>query len=402
MRLRVAVVGLVTWAAAVLGAAPAVAAEGVVAVSGTDAVPGQYVVVLGAAPSWHSARALAGRYGGTVLRAYRTALSGFSARMTAAEARRLAADPAVESVSQDRRARLADTQANPPSWGLDRIDQPALPLSTGYRYPGAASNVTAYVIDTGVRISHAEFGGRAAYGWDFVDDDAVADDCHGHGTHVAGTIGGATTGVAKGVRVVALRAFGCDGWGEYSDIIAAVDWVTANATASSLPAVVNMSIGGAASPELNDAVQASIASGVTYAVAAGNDNADACGASPASAPDALTVAASDPADARAPFSNHGGCVDLFAPGVSITSAGAVSDISIAVMSGTSMAAPHVAGAAALVLAADPAATPAQVRATLVGLARAGAVTDPAGSPNLLLQVPGTAPARARSWRSARR
>jgi len=404
MRLRAALVGLVISAAAVLGVAPAVAAEGVVAGAGAaDAVPGQYVVVLAATPSLRSARVLAERYGGTMTHAYRTALPGFAARMSAAEARRLAADPAVESVSQDRRMRLTDTQVDPPSWGLDRIDQRALPLSAGYRYPSAASNVTAYVIDTGVRISHAEFGGRAAYGWDFVDDDAVADDCHGHGTHVAGTIGGAGTGVAKAVHVVALRAFGCDGWGEYTDVIAAVDWVTTHAAR---PAVVNMSIGGPASDELNGAVQASIASGLTYAVAAGNDNADACGASPASAPDALTVAASDRADARAPFSNHGGCVDLFAPGVSITSAGRASDISIAVGSGTSMAAPHVAGAAALVLAADPAATPAQVRATLMGLARTGAVTDPAGSPNLLLQVPGAAAAQARprssSGRSTRR
>jgi subtilisin family serine protease len=388
MRLRAALVGLVVSAGTLLGAgigaAPAVAEEGVVDGAGApDAIAGQYLVVLKEAPSWDSARALAERYGGELRQAYHTALAGFSARMTAAEARRLAADPAVESVAQDRRARLADTQTNPPSWGLDRIDQPGLPLTGTYTYPGSAANVTVYVLDTGVRIGHSQFGGRASYGWDFVDNDATADDCHGHGTHVAGTIGGAATGVAKGVKVVALRVLGCDGWGDYAGIIAAIDWVTANAAK---PAVVNLSIGGPASADLNAAVQASVAAGVTYAVAAGNENADACGGSPASAPDALTVAASTATDARAPFSNFGGCVDLFAPGVSITSAGAGSDTATTVMSGTSMAAPHVAGAAALVLAGNPAATPAQVRATLMGLARTGAIADPAGSPNVLLQV----------------
>jgi subtilisin family serine protease len=391
MRLRAALVGLVVSASTLLGAglgaAPATADEGVVEGAGApDAVAGQYLVMLGATPSWASAQALAERYGGEMMQAYHTALPGFSARMTAVEARRLAADPAVESVVQDRRARLADTQANPPSWGLDRIDQTSLPLSGSYTYPTVAADVTVYVIDTGMRIGHSEFGGRASYGWDFVDNDPVADDCHGHGTHVAGTIGGSSAGVAKGVKLVSLRVLGCNGWGSYSGIIAAIDWVTANAAK---PAVVNMSIGGTASDSVNAAVQNSIASGVTYAVAAGNEGADACGASPASAPDALTVAASDANDTGASFSNLGSCVDLFAPGVHITSAGHDSDTATAVMSGTSMASPHVAGAAALVLAGSPAATPAQVRAALMGQARTGAIAGVAGSPNVLLQVPGT-------------
>jgi subtilisin family serine protease len=393
MRLRAALVGLVVSVSALvgagLGAAPAVADEGVVEGAGApDAVAGQYLVTLGATPSWASAQALAERYGGELIQAYHTALPGFSARMTAAQARRLAADPAVESVVQDRRARLAETQANPPSWGLDRIDQTSLPLSGSYTYPSVAAGVTVYVIDTGMRIEHSQFGGRASHGWDFVDNDPVADDCHGHGTHVAGTIGGSDTGVAKGVTLVSLRVLGCTGWGSYSGIIAAIDWVTANAAR---PAVVNMSIGGTASDSVNAAVQNSIASGVTYAVAAGNEGADACGTSPASAPDALTVAASDANDTGAAFSNFGSCVDLFAPGVHVTSAGHASDTATAVMSGTSMASPHVAGAAALVLAGSPAATPAQVRAALMGQSRTEAIAGAAGSPNVLLQVPGAAP-----------
>jgi subtilisin family serine protease len=383
MRLRAALLGLVVGAATVLGAAP-------VAATPVSAAADSYVVVLRSAPSWASARALAERYGGELEQAYRTALPGFSARMTAAGAQRLAADPAVESVRPDQRVRPADTQVGPPSWGLDRVDQPALPLNGAYTAAASASNVTAYVIDSGVRTTHTDFGGRAASGWDFVDGDATADDCSGHGTHVAATLGGDRYGVAKGVDLVALRVLDCDGVGSFANIIAAVDWVTANAAK---PAVVNMSFGGATFAPLNDAITASIASGVTYVVAAGNDNVDACGASPAGTPGAVTVGATDRNDVRATFSNNGPCVDLFAPGVGITSAGIADDSATRGMSGTSMAAPHVAGAAALVLAANPDATPAQV-ASALGAAASDVVTDPAAAPDLLLQTvpPSVSPA----------
>lgn len=379
MRARAVLTGLVVGAATVLGTTlPAQA-------SATD---GRYVVVLKETPSWASAAALAERYGGALQQAFRTALPGFAATMTAAEAGRLAADPAVASVQPDRTARAADTQVGPPSWGLDRVDQPARPLNGAYAYPTSApssgrAGVTTYVIDSGVRATHDDFGGRATSGWDFVDNDGDADDCYGHGTHVAGVVGGARYGVAKDVSLVALRVLGCDGSGSYAGIIAAVDWVTANARR---PAVVTMSLGGTSFAPLNEAVAASIASGVTYVVAAGNDAADACGYSPAGVAAAVTVGATDRDDARAPFSNAGPCVDLFAPGVGITSAGIADDAASRTMSGTSMAAPHVAGAAALVLAEHPDATPAQVASALVGAARPGVVTDPAGAPALLAQT----------------
>lgn len=386
MRLRALLTGVI--AGAMLAAAPAQAE----APAEAPAEKAGYVVVLKTTPSWESAQALAERYHGHLEQAFLTALPGFSARMTSADAARLAADPAVASVQPDQRVRLADAQLDPPSWGLDRVDRPTHELNGAYTYGEDAGNVTVYVIDSGVRTSHDDFGGRATSGWDFVDDDADADDCSGHGTHVAGTIGGTKYGVAKNAQLVALRAVDCAGNGSYSDIIAAVDWVTANAHR---PAVVNMSFGGAAYAPLNEAITASVASGVTYVVSAGNDNADACAFSPAGTAAAITVGATGRNDARAPFSNAGPCVDLFAPGVGITSAGIADDSAATVMSGTSMAAPHVAGAAALVLAADPEASPAEVAAALGAGAASGAVSDPAGAPDLLVQTP-AAPCSVRS------
>jgi subtilisin family serine protease len=341
-----------------------------------DAIAGSYIVVLKpgsaeAARVTSASQGLVKRYGGKVRTNYLSAFRGFQATMTAAEARRLAANPAVDYVEQDATVRMADTQTSP-VWGLDRIDQTSLPLSQSYTYRSAAT-VTAYVLDTGIRTSHAEFGGRASHGWDFIDKDATAQDCNGHGTHVAGTVGGKTYGVAKDVKLVGVRVLDCTGSGSYSAIIAGIDWVTAHAVK---PAVVNMSVGGTVSSTLNAAVTKSIASGVTYAVAAGNDNKNACGFSPASTPTAITVGATDSADARASFSNFGSCLDIFAPGVKITAAGHTSDTGTQTMSGTSMATPHVAGAAALVLGADPAATPAQVLTALTTRASAGKVTSP--------------------------
>jgi subtilisin family serine protease len=324
--------------------------------------------------------ALARRYGGAVVDNYTSAVTGFHARMSRLQARRLAANPAVRSVEQDARVTADVTTQTKPTWGLDRIDQEKLPLSGTYTYRSAAG-VTAYVLDTGIRISARDLEGRARNGYDFIDNDKVAQDCNGHGTHVAGTIGGKTYGVAKDVQLVAVRVLDCKGSGSYSAIIKGIDWVTRNAVK---PAVANMSLGGSTSKTLNDAVKKSIAAGITYAVAAGNDDRDACKQSPASQPDAITVAATDSADARASFSNFGACVDLFAPGVRIASLSAKSDTGTTTMSGTSMASPHVAGAAALVLGAYPAYTPKQVRDALVANASVNRVADRAGSPNRLL------------------
>lgn len=317
---------------------------------------------------------------------YRSVLKGFSASMSQARAAALASDPRVAYVEQNATVRMADTQPGA-TWGLDRIDQRDLPLSTTYTYGTTASNVTAYIIDTGIRTSHSEFGGRATVGTDTVGGGQNGQDCQGHGTHVAGTVGGAKYGVAKGAKLVAVRVLDCNGSGTTAGVIAGVDWVTANAVK---PAVANMSLGGGANTSLDDAVKRSIASGVTYAVAAGNGNflglpARACNHSPARVPEAITVGATDSADKRASFSNYGTCVDLFAPGVSITSAWKDGDTATNTISGTSMAAPHTAGAAALYLSANPTATPAQVSTALVNNATAGKVGNPlSGSPNKLL------------------
>ena len=352
-----------------------------------DAISGSYIVVLKpgsaeAAQVASAAQRLVRRYGGSVLTNYLATVRGFHATMTATAAARLAANPAVQFVEQDAKVSLSATQTGP-TWGLDRVDQRSLPLSKTYTY-GSARGVTAYVLDTGIRQTQTEFAGRARSGWDLIGKDATAEDCNGHGTHVAGTIGGTRYGVAKDINLVAVRVLDCKGSGSYSAIIDGIDWVTKNAVK---PAVANMSIGGPVSSALNAAVARSIAAGVTYAVAAGNDNTNACNQSPASAPDALTVAATDQSDRRASFSNYGKCVDLFAPGVQITSASYSSDTGTAVMSGTSMASPHVAGAAALVLGAHPAWTPKQVRDALVANTTANVVTSAAsGSPNKLLYV----------------
>lgn len=322
----------------------------------------------------------------TPQRVFRSVLNGFSASMPKAKAERLAADPRVAYVEQNSVVRLNETQSNA-TWGLDRVDQRDLPLSTTYTYDTTASNVNAYILDTGIRTSHSEFAGRASVGTDTIGDGQNGQDCQGHGTHVAGTVGGKTYGVAKGVNLIAVRVLGCDGSGTTAGVIAGVDWVTANAAK---PAVANMSLGGSASAALDDAVSRSIASGVSYSIAAGNGilvgiPANACNYSPARVPEAITVGATDSTDRRASFSNYGTCLDLFAPGVGITSAWKDSDSATSTISGTSMATPHTAGAAALYLANNPTASPAQVRDALVNNATSGKVTDPrSGSPNKLL------------------
>ncbi|WP_308307591.1 S8 family peptidase [Streptomyces sp. ISL-10] len=318
---------------------------------------------------------------------YRSVLQGFSTSMSAEKAKALASDPRVAYVEQNSIVRLNDTQPNA-TWGLDRIDQRSLPLSKSYTYDTTASNVNAYIIDTGIRTSHSEFGGRARVGTDTVGGGQNGQDCQGHGTHVAGTVGGKTYGVAKGVNLIAVRVLDCQGSGTTAGVIAGVDWVTANARK---PAVANMSLGGSANTSLDNAVKKSIASGVSYSIAAGNGlpivglPANACNYSPARVPEAITVGATDSSDRRASFSNFGTCLDLFAPGVSITSAWKDNDTATNTISGTSMATPHTAGAAALYLATHPTATPAQVRDALVNNATSGKVQDALiGSPDKLL------------------
>ncbi|MFI2489175.1 S8 family peptidase [Promicromonospora kroppenstedtii] len=336
-----------------------------------------------------AASSLVQEYGGEVRHSYTNAVRGFSASMSAEQAERLEADPSVAYVEQNRVMTASDTQSPVPSWGLDRIDQEALPLDDSYTYGNSGSGVTAYIIDTGILNSHEDFGGRAVSGTDTVDGDDDATDCAGHGTHVAGTVGGSAHGVAKDVSLVGVRVLDCSGSGSFDGVIAGIDWVTADHEAGA-PAVANMSLGGGFSQAVNDAVSAAVADGVTFALAAGNDYAaDACDGSPSSTPEAITVGATEDTDARAVYSNIGTCVDIFAPGTDITSAWYTGDSDTNTISGTSMATPHVAGAAALVLGGNPSATPAEVGDALTGAAVQGAVTDPGtGSPNLLLNVSG--------------
>ena len=350
------------------------------------AIPGSYIVTLkDGTVTTSRAATLAKKYdgAGTVAEVYTAAVKGFHARMSPAAAKRLAADPAVAMVEQDQIMSITGTQTGA-TWGIDRLDQASLPLNSTYTYPNTASNVHAYVIDTGILTTHSQFGGRAVSGYDYVDNDSNATDCNGHGTHVAGTIGGSTYGVAKAVQLVAVRVLSCSGSGSTSGVISGVNWVAKNAIK---PAVANMSLGGGVSTTLDNAVAAAVTAGVSFAVAAGNDNTNACNNSPARVASAITVGATTKTDARASYSNYGSCLDVFAPGSSITSSWYTSTSATNTISGTSMASPHVAGVAALVLSANPSYTPAQVTSRITGTAAASKVTSPGtSSPNRLLQV----------------
>ncbi len=359
----------------------------------TNPIPGQYIVVFNnaavtTAGVGTAVTDLTRVHGGTVSRTYSAALRGFALRSTDAAARALSLDARVEYVIQDGYAQLSavTTQNNPPSWGLTRIDQRDRPLDTKYGYSSRGEGVNVYVIDSGINFSHQDFGGRASLGADFIGDGRNGGDCQGHGTHVAGTIGGASHGVAKGANLRSVRVFGCAGPSPFSIIIAGVDWVTSNRV---LPAVANMSLEGQVFIPLDTAVSNSIASGVTYVVAAGNGNVNASNISPARVAAAITVAATDIFDARAIFnatqaSNFGSVVDLFAPGKDITSTWYTSNSATAILSGTSMAAPHVAGVAAQFLQINKAATPTAVASAIITQTTNNRVSDPQGSPNRLL------------------
>ncbi len=397
---------------AAVAAAPAhaAAADAPFKAGTARAIPGQYIVVL---KEGANAAAVASSNGVRPRYVYSATITGFAGSLSKAQLKRIRKDPSVAYVSPDGVATISgkpqpaadgsQTSLTPratasgdvstqttqfgATWGIDRVDQ-RTGTNTTYNYTATGAGVRAYVIDTGIYTAHSQFGGRASVGFDSVGDGRNGQDCNGHGTHVAGTIGGATYGLAKSVGLTAVRVLNCAGSGSFAGVIAGIDWVTYNHNG---PSVANMSLGGGFSQPVNDAVTRSIAHGVTYAVAAGNENQNACNVSPASTPGALTVGATGTTDVRAGFSNFGTCVDVFDPGVSITSAWIGSTVATNTISGTSMASPHVAGLAALYLQANPFATPALVTDVLRSTAVVGIVGNAGvGSPNLF----------ARKWNGA--
>ncbi|CAA0110221.1 Extracellular serine proteinase [Zhongshania aliphaticivorans] len=369
------------------------------ALTAGEPIDGQYIVLLNKLdlplisdlPLLGVVTDLLANVGGTLLGSFDNVVRGFVAQLSPEAAELLAQNPLVKLVEQDQTVTIAATQNNA-TWGLDRVDQASLPLDGSYQYNSDGSGVHVYIVDSGIRTSHQEFAGRVGAGRNFVSsgflfsstDPADVEDCNGHGTHVAGTAAGATWGVAKGATVHPVRVLGCGGTGSTSGVIAGIDWLAANYLS---PAVANMSLGGFSSTALDEAVQSAIAAGVTFVVAAGNDNTDACTGSPNRIAEAITVGSTVSDDSRSSFSNKGSCVDIFAPGSAISSAWYQSDTDTNVISGTSMASPHVAGAAALILAQQPSASPAAVFAQIVGEGVAGKLSNiGTGSPNLLLQV----------------
>jgi subtilisin family serine protease len=370
--------------AALTAAALAVVAATAPASPAGARVAGDYVVVLRDGVSPDSAADAARALGADVRFVYRYALHGYAATFSDPALAAVRRDPNVRMVERDRVLSLTGTQPSPP-WGVDRIDQRA-GTSASYTWSADGAGVRAYIIDTGIRYTHNDFGGRAVYGNDFSTVPNGGVDCHGHGTHVAGTVGGTTYGVAKGVTLVGVRVLDCAGSAPAQNVIEAIDWVTADRlTHPASGAVANMSLGGGSFPPLDLAVRGSVLAGrISYAVAAGNSNVDACTSSPAAAPEAMTVGASDSADRAASFSNWGSCVDWYAPGVSILSAGIAGDTATATMSGTSMASPHTAGVAAQYLQTHPLALPSEVTSALAALLTQNVVTGVAYANNDLL------------------
>lgn len=376
------------------------------------AIDNQYIVVFkkDTAKSKQSFNKLVSRMSAehsiNVIKQYKSSLNGALIIANDAQIEALRKEADIDFIEQDRRFTIepvlsAQTDQPSPTWGLDRVDQRNLPLNNLYQYDQDGSSVTAYVIDTGIRNSHNDFNGRASSGWDFIDNDNDASDCNGHGTHVAGTIGGSAYGVAKNVNLVGVRVLNCSGSGTYSGVISGIDWVSTNASG---PSVANMSLGGPSSAAVDAAVNAAVASGITFVVAAGNDNgANACTRSPAGAANALTVGSTTSTDQRSGFSNIGTCVNIFAPGSSITSTWHTSNSASNTISGTSMASPHVAGVAALILQQSPTATPAMVLNTLTTNGTPNVIGNVGtGSPNILLYSklstqPPTLPSVTQKW-----
>ncbi len=388
-------VGALTLVAAPLTAGTADAAPAkdrpapVIGTERASAIDGRYVVVLeGRASTAQEGKAVAVArdHGASDVDRFSTALEGFSAKLSDSAVAALRTNPNVAFIEADQRVSIDATQS-PATWGLDRIDQRNLPLNNSYTYTPTGQGVTAYIVDTGVLGTHNEFSGRMAAGYTAINDGRGTTDCNGHGTHVAGTVGGTTYGVAKQVTIRPVRVLDCNGSGTTSGVIAGVDWVTSNHAAGA-PAVANMSLGGGVSSALDTAVNNSIADGVTYAVAAGNENTNACNGSPSRVGAALTVGSTTSTDARSSFSNYGSCLDIFAPGSSITSAWHTGTSATNTISGTSMATPHVAGVAALYLQGNPSASPATVGNAITSTATTGVVSGAqTGSPNRLLYSP---------------
>ncbi|KYQ81941.1 serine protease [Acinetobacter lactucae] len=350
-------------------------------------IKNQYIVILNkeVGSSNEFAQGIAKQHGGKVLQAYDTVLKGFAVYLPEAAGtafvEAMKKNPNVLSVENDTVMKIDATTQSNPDWGLDRIDQKTLPLNSAYSYLQTGSGTTAYIVDTGILSTHQQFSGRVLSGYTAISDGNGTSDCHGHGTHVAGTVGGSTYGVAKNVSLVPIRILGCDGSGAASNVIAGLDWILKN---GKKPAVVNMSLGGDVSTSLDSAVDNLFNNGYVMVVAAGNSNTDACSSSPARVSKAITVAATDNTDTRASYSNYGSCVDIFAPGSQINSSWIGSNTATKVLNGTSMATPHAAGVVAQMLQSTPTATPQTISNNLLNQASNNAVKNPSGSPNRLL------------------
>ncbi|ARD28648.1 serine protease [Acinetobacter lactucae] len=350
-------------------------------------IKNQYIVILNkdVGSSNEFAQGIAKQHGGRVLQTYDAVLKGFAIYLPdvagTAFVEAMKKNPKVVSVENDTIMKIDATTQSNPDWGLDRIDQKNLPLDSAYSYSQTGSGTTAYIVDTGILSTHQQFSGRVLSGYTAISDGNGTSDCHGHGTHVAGTVGGSTYGVAKNVSLVPIRILGCDGSGASSNVIAGLDWILKN---GKKPAVVNMSLGGEANASLDSAVENLFNNGYVMVVAAGNSNTDACSSSPARVSKAITVAATDSTDTRASYSNYGSCVDIFAPGSQINSSWIGSNTATKVLNGTSMATPHVVGVVAEMLQSTPTATPQTISTNLLNQASNNVVKNPSGSPNRLL------------------